>query len=564
MNRFKDLIEKKLTPAEKKKREEIAKAMERDNPGMDMKKKMAIATWQAKKVAQDNLDEISVPLAKKVFKKRADNLVRALDKNDDKAIDDAEKKMYRSGDRLTNKTQRGSQSWHSSTKKTNKRFDAIKSESVELDEISKKKLGDYVKAATMDISSRSSRLGNNYSTKALNKLTSRQMNVHKAIDKMTKIEDVDGAEAPAHYMYKDGKKKLVHNKAEHDDAVIDGWKMKENVNEAADPQMDRVKQLVRLGFMDKKDMTKIVRALTMMKDGKAIPPKERSVLFNMLNELIGMITGDDAIFQKARKAVKEAKEDNEPASPDEGSMAIRQLEFIEYAAEEVVDHIKAGKEFPEWMQNKLTKVHSNMEGLHSSLGDHGDEDKEMKKEAVDLDEISKSLVGRKKLKLSDFKVGMFVQGKGGKVGKITANEPRGDQIVVRWNKGGTAQLSIKGLGLYTKPRLQGLVMAEEVELDEISIDLGKKVAKGRRDQEKMWRTKAQIVKGTARDHAMQQANKADAKATKTDRAVYRKEYGKERKLSWEGVKSADRKPEIYTAPDGKKRIRMVPTDKKVI
>ena len=44
--------EKTLTPAEKKKREEIAKAMERENPGMDMRKKMAIATWQAKKVAE--------------------------------------------------------------------------------------------------------------------------------------------------------------------------------------------------------------------------------------------------------------------------------------------------------------------------------------------------------------------------------------------------------------------------------------------------------------------------------------------------------------------------------
>ena len=72
----------------------------------------------------------------------------------------------------------------------------------------------------------------------------------------------------------------------------------------------------------------------------------------------------------------------------------------------------------------------------------------------------------KKLKLSDFKVGMFVQGKGGKVGKITANEPRGDQIVVKWNKGGTDELPIKGLGLYTKPKLQGLVMGEEVDLDE--------------------------------------------------------------------------------------------------
>lgn len=47
-----EMNEKTLTPAELKKREEIAKAMERENPGMDMSKKMAIATAQAKKVAE--------------------------------------------------------------------------------------------------------------------------------------------------------------------------------------------------------------------------------------------------------------------------------------------------------------------------------------------------------------------------------------------------------------------------------------------------------------------------------------------------------------------------------
>ena len=55
------LGEKKLTDAELKKREEIAQAMERENPGMDMGKKMAIATATAKKVAEEaeQIDEIS-------------------------------------------------------------------------------------------------------------------------------------------------------------------------------------------------------------------------------------------------------------------------------------------------------------------------------------------------------------------------------------------------------------------------------------------------------------------------------------------------------------------------
>jgi len=45
--------EKTLTPAEKKKREEVAQAISRDNPDMPMDKKMAIATATAKKVAED-------------------------------------------------------------------------------------------------------------------------------------------------------------------------------------------------------------------------------------------------------------------------------------------------------------------------------------------------------------------------------------------------------------------------------------------------------------------------------------------------------------------------------
>lgn len=51
------LGEKKLTPAEMNKREDVAQAMERENPGMDKSKKMAIATATAKRVAEEFLDE---------------------------------------------------------------------------------------------------------------------------------------------------------------------------------------------------------------------------------------------------------------------------------------------------------------------------------------------------------------------------------------------------------------------------------------------------------------------------------------------------------------------------
>ena len=52
MEKLKAMMEKKLTPAEMKKREEIAKGIEKGSPGMPMAKKMAIATAKAKEVAE--------------------------------------------------------------------------------------------------------------------------------------------------------------------------------------------------------------------------------------------------------------------------------------------------------------------------------------------------------------------------------------------------------------------------------------------------------------------------------------------------------------------------------
>ena len=63
--------EKKLTDAEMKKREEIAKAIEKDDPDMPMDKKMAIATATAKRVAEE--EEPDKPdTAKKVDQMRDD------------------------------------------------------------------------------------------------------------------------------------------------------------------------------------------------------------------------------------------------------------------------------------------------------------------------------------------------------------------------------------------------------------------------------------------------------------------------------------------------------------
>ena len=78
--------EKKLTPAEMKKREEVAKAIERENPKMPMGKKMAIATSTAKKVAEEveQLEEGEVAHAQYMqyhgeAKKMLDKISKGLD-----------------------------------------------------------------------------------------------------------------------------------------------------------------------------------------------------------------------------------------------------------------------------------------------------------------------------------------------------------------------------------------------------------------------------------------------------------------------------------------------------
>lgn len=81
--------------------------------------------------------------------------------------------------------------------------------------------------------------------------------------------------------------------------------------------------------------------------------------------------GMNGLISKNGKPIKEAAEDKEPASPDEMSMALKQAEYIGYVAREVKEHLQGKKEFPEWMQNKLTKLHTNAESMHSALGSHG-------------------------------------------------------------------------------------------------------------------------------------------------------------------------------------------------
>jgi hypothetical protein len=57
---------------------------------------------------------------------------------------------------------------------------------------------------------------------------------------------------------------------------------------------------------------------------------------------------------------------------DEVDMAMGQLEFMKYAAEEIKGHFKMGFEMEEWFQNKLARVHGTMMTLHAYIeGEEG-------------------------------------------------------------------------------------------------------------------------------------------------------------------------------------------------
>ena len=158
--------------------------------------------------------------------------------------------------------------------------------------------------------------------------------------------------------------------------------MKEEViHEAKDQSTDRLKMLVRLGLMDKKDMTKIVRSIGKMKEDKPVSPADRKILFDLLNELIGMVTGDEQMFQKAKKAVREEKDPNE--YDKEGEMMKNQLRQICSANEKLMKMVGDDDNLPEWVQNKVTKATDYIRSVRDYL--------EAVAEGLDLDEISRSM-----------------------------------------------------------------------------------------------------------------------------------------------------------------------------
>jgi hypothetical protein len=80
-------------------------------------------------------------------------------------------------------------------------------------------------------------------------------------------------------------------------------------------------------------------------------------------------------------------------------MAATQAHFIQYAAEEILEYIEMGGEIEEWYQNKLSKVHSDMEGLHSWM--EGEKRRTGMVKEEQIGEVSSEMLSRYKKKASE-------------------------------------------------------------------------------------------------------------------------------------------------------------------
>ena len=97
-------------------------------------------------------------------------------------------------------------------------------------------------------------------------------------------------------------------------------------------------------------------------------------------------------MQKAMKSMKEETDESEKME-----MAQTQLHFIKYAAEEILEYIDMGGEVEEWYQNKLSKVMSEVESLHSYIEGEKRRTGMVDEEVEELDERNRENATRRKM-----------------------------------------------------------------------------------------------------------------------------------------------------------------------
>lgn len=70
----------------------------------------------------------------------------------------------------------------------------------------------------------------------------------------------------------------------------------------SDEQQKRMLQLIRTGIVPRSDVSKMILALNNAKDDKALTKQQKDMLIDLLSKLSDFVTGDNAVFTKAKMA----------------------------------------------------------------------------------------------------------------------------------------------------------------------------------------------------------------------------------------------------------------------
>lgn len=108
------------------------------------------------------------------------------------------------------------------------------------------------------------------------------------------------------------KKAQDHLKAKYNEYMKEEVELEEKIemfDEAVDKQEQRFIQLARLGLVDKANVSKLRMAIDQLKADKALTVPQRTLLLGVMMDLVDLVTGDDAVFQRVKMDVQ--KEDTQ-------------------------------------------------------------------------------------------------------------------------------------------------------------------------------------------------------------------------------------------------------------
>ena len=338
MSSEEDVNEKTLTPAELKKREEVAKAIKRENPNMPMAKKMAIATATAKKVAEAHLTR---PAEVKAGEKVAKTTERDTPPEVKKAfLTRAAELRYREQIAKTKKVTEGVEDMASMGNRTLARIAGTIGHPLSAaakNELARRRMQNEERVISGGYRDQDGKYHPPKTASSIAKARAAARRAQKAewdaedneiLDRAAKMRAKEQRESTNLYsiQHMSSAKLKFHAtnnmphgsysnkqiKAEHDRRMRtepDYAKTKASlantmpVKESTD--MSKLKLLARAGLVDSKDVERLMAAFKVMQAGKPLTQQQKDLVISSYGELASIVTGDSQTFQKAKKAVSE-------------------------------------------------------------------------------------------------------------------------------------------------------------------------------------------------------------------------------------------------------------------